>query len=150
MSVDLDELERLEKAAPAGPWTLTRQDYDDGSVVVCIEASDETRYLSDKAGSFVALTYDPGEADAAFGRLMVAMRNSAPALIAAAREAVRMKEENARLRATIRKADIGLEELLRFMGTQEPDGQPRGGGDHTRIASEVLLAKVELEGASDG
>ena len=75
--LDIDALEALEKAATPGPWKTHLVDD------TCICASDgcEVATTCDEDGYNIA--YERMEADAAF---IVALRNAAPALIAAYRE----------------------------------------------------------------
>lgn len=86
--LDLDELELLEKAATPGPWAFHVIEHEDGvREEAYIEAPGDLFYFRDEAGSFTAKAYDAREPDKAFGRLVVALRNAAPSLIALAREA---------------------------------------------------------------
>jgi hypothetical protein len=81
MTIDLDELERLEREATAGPWHV----YDDDELIGPNKISVVSASIDDH-GYF-------GEAgDAAF---VAALRNAAPALIARARRADELEAGNA-------------------------------------------------------
>jgi hypothetical protein len=83
MTLDLDELERLEREATAGPWSVNPHRPD--SVLA------ESRRCVAKC---VSVASPGGEEDATF---ITAIRNAAPALIARARRADELEAENARL-----------------------------------------------------
>lgn len=77
----LDELERLLEKATPGPWVEPK--YREGD--------DNGPYLATPSGKHIG-RFDYADNNLADKRLIAALRNEAPKLIAAAREVERMRE----------------------------------------------------------
>lgn len=113
MSVDLDELERLEKAAKAAPW-WTNAKYSGQELGCSIIAArtdcgplpgNPTRGQVAFVTAMLNTEARQCEATAAF---IAELRNAAPALISLAREALEMRARMDEARKTVEKADIAL------------------------------------------
>lgn len=94
----LGELERMEKAATAGPWTWQRED---ASMLGLLGPRGEADHVlsttrCEACQQSGGPCLDPKHADA---HLIAALRNAAPALLAEAREAARLRERVAELEA---------------------------------------------------
>ena len=97
---ELDRLEKLEKAATPGPWQCDCNQF--GTMPTCQPivrtSNDGDNGVSDRDGIMIVGVGDcgwedcdgPGFKDADAG-LIAALRNSAPALLAAARENIRLR-----------------------------------------------------------
>lgn len=130
MTTDIDEIERLMAAAtPEDEWFVVR--YGDGdSLVICRDEAGNQRI------AFMAV---PGTRDhlarnrtwkaiKANAALIVALHNSAPAMIAEIRE---LRAENARLREAL--DEDGLAEII--TDTLDIDWQPRWAAQAIRRAA---------------
>jgi hypothetical protein len=128
---ELDELERLEKEAFRAPWTYANFEVEcdtcnagedcgnpecDGSHVPCTQIESPDEYPD---GQVVAQFQVPGISTLADrnGALIVALRNAAPSLLSQAREAARLREENARLRLVVETADSSVQVLYMLLRT---------------------------------
>ena len=95
--VDLDDLERLEKAATPGPWEFFDNPTDTGLIAGCHSVSpsqDATLVFSCASNFYGSLSPKRDDRD-----LIAALRNAAPHLIARAREAERLEETLTALKA---------------------------------------------------
>ena len=92
-AAELVELERLEKAATVGPW-VTDDDPHSCDEILAVDDDDDTTLIASVAGD---IGDDPKAT--ANQELIVALRNAAPALLAAAADAEGLRERVVELEA---------------------------------------------------
>jgi len=79
MNLDLDQLERLLSEATPGPWELKEKTYGKRGTYLIVADSKQNELATDEPWEHSM--FDPKDT-----RLLVALRNAAPALIARVRE----------------------------------------------------------------
>jgi hypothetical protein len=139
MTIDLDELERLEREATEGPWGVS--DFD-GAWCAPVESP----VLSRLAGALGNAPEGPqrviGHVDlsAADEALCLALRNAAPELIRQAREVERLRERAQRMREALREAGRFFASGPRAYSMAEVD----------RLMRLILPALDATENSTDG
>ena len=159
--IDLDELERLEKAATPGPWFAGTEDPDD--VVIWHGPNRDwfTNIADPKKG---CVAFDFAGDEKANAELIAALRNAAPALIARVRELEAEVEGRKQVQERaanwlkqrglrIAKLEAALREIVDraewMTGSSDfaPGGRAHEGFARLRVADVIANARAALEGA---
>jgi hypothetical protein len=112
-SEELDELEKLEKAATPGPWVY---EHSPGDTEYALPDSFDV--IAPNGDALCAMYTSDVVLSETHGQLIPAIRNAAPALIAAARENARMRAVVEAARDVHRAFFVNTDGELRFVSLE--------------------------------